>query len=184
MGNRGPALDNLDAGLLPSGAEDPENTIPDPFDLGGDTPFDVRVFISGKFRQEVTTPNGVVTFDSLILAQTRAETDSIFYSTPFADTEPEARLIDRPVASSLMHELVHVATAADDNTNPNEVVGPLDPGSVLNSSPTFSSLTVGNAQITACRMEVAVPVDDTEDLCIRALEGFICGPSPVFDFTD
>lgn len=111
------------------------------------------------------------------------------------DTEAGALVVDRPVASSLAHELLHVMTGVDDNrdekpldTRPvalptGAAPGCSDPtcaGSVLNSFPFFRNLSVGNATLAAC--EPPVPISSTEELCERALGGFNCTID--LDFTD
>lgn len=201
-------------GNLPNMDSDPMDQIPDflvgPGPGGSGPPYDLRVFVSGAFLEVVTTPDGDLQFQLMQNTEggrstfgfARTGSDAIFLQSRQGDTEAGALVVDRPVGGSLLHELLHILTAVDDNSDekadgPRPVALPTagtpgctDPtcdGSVFNSFPFFRNLAPGNATPKAIDVPGSedcngASITSTEQLCQRALEGFNCAFE--LDFTD
>jgi hypothetical protein len=201
-------------GNLPNMDSDPMDQIPDflvgPGPGGSGPPYDLRVFVSGAFLEVVTTPDGDLQFQLMQNTEggrstfgfARTGSDAIFLQSRQGDTEAGALVVDRPVGGSLLHELLHILTAVDDNSDekadgPRPVALPTagtpgctDPtcdGSVFNSFPFFRNLAPGNATLKAIDVPGSedcngASITSTEQLCQRALEGFNCAFE--LDFTD
>jgi len=209
---------NLAMGLNPSGSMNP--SIPDPSSGGAPGPVPIRVFVVKGFKrmnpdadsdpQAAPIPippdpqTGISAFGWAFFGRDDAAQDLALVQARSGDLEAGPLKRDRPVASSLAHELVHVLGAVQDNRDeepdpPNDQPVALPtPGepSVMNSFPFFRSLEVGGLD-----SGVAVPDDcdvtgevpngqaGVDFICTRALNGFSC-PDPSsgdvkgpFDFT-
>lgn len=96
------------------------------------------------------------------------------------DLEAGALRIDRPVASSLAHELGHAAAGVGDNEDEQKQPGlslPKNEPSIMNSFPFFRSLSFGGASTNCSSSSGPVTTTTTQAFCGRLLNGFSCDNS-------
>lgn len=100
------------------------------------------------------------------------------------DLEAGALMVDRPVVSSLTHELLHVAAGVQDVVGeepiPNRPALPAAGApSAMNSFPYFRSLQIAPSSVDDCS---GVPVANTDAICGRILNGYTCAGTGSFSF--
>lgn len=195
---------NLAMGLNPDGT--PNASIPDPSPGGAAGPVPIRIFAVHRFlrmnpvdgQMPIEVPQepetGISIFANAFFGNVSGNAkDVVLLQVRDGDLEGDTLQVDRPVASSLAHELMHVLAGVQDNAN--EVAPgngePLDlptPGqpSVMNSFPFFRSLSVGSGALVRDCDEGSIGMDPsgTDAICSRALDGYACALAGPFDFTE
>jgi len=189
-------------GEMPGGG-DPLNLIPNPVAAGQST---IRVFVAGSLF-DVQTVGGLevkrTTYNQNTENQPSAFAEA-FFPRPFLsdpgfdaiimqsseasqDLEGGALRIDRPVASSLTHELVHVAAAVHDSENEDPSVLPIahpatSAPSIMNSFPYYRALNIPDTSVAEC--DDPLGSVDTLTVCRRILDGYDCAGYPDIQFTE
>jgi len=196
---------NVAMGLNPNGT--PNASIPDPSAGGAAGPVPIRVFVVNRFQRmnpilggaPIDVPQepetGISIFANAFFGQDDIAQDLVLLQARDGDLEGDTLQVDRPVGSSLAHELVHVLGAVQDNFREvgfDPALPAPDAPSITNSFPFFRSLAVGEpgspvqaADDCALGLEF-VPTGQAglDALCTRALNGFSCLDKGPFDFTE
>lgn len=197
---------NVARGRLPNGS--PSTMVPDPSPGGAAGPVPIRVFVVNRFQRmnpvaggsplEVTqdSETGVSIFANAFFGSDDDAQDLVLAQARDGDLEGDSLQVDRPVASSLAHELVHVLGAVEDNADEVADIPNLPTQgspSVMNSFPFFRSLEVGDpgSQVTlpdSCALVGGgIPNGQAgiDAICTRVLDGFSsCLGNGPFDFTE
>jgi len=194
---------NLANGLNPDGMPNP--SIPDPSPGGAPGPVPIRVFVVKGFKRmnpvegqpAIPIPpdpqTGISAFGQTFFGTiSGAPNDAVIVQAQSGDVEAGPLKKDRPVASSLAHELAHVLAGVQDNANevspfngqPVDLPLPGQP-SVMNSFPFFRSLDVGSGtEVQDCEGAlIGTGQPGTNTMCTRALNGYECLGEGLFDFT-
>lgn len=196
---------DLALGNNPNGS--PNAAIPKPSTSGAAGPVPIRAFVVDRFQRGEFAADGTLVRVHEIPQDTEAGTsqfaeaffgskivkDFVLMQARDGDLEGDSLQQARPVASSLAHELVHVAAGIQDNANEVAVINgqPLDlptpaQPSVMNSFPFFRSLRIGSGTFVRDCDEGFLGAGAAGDdaMCARMLGGYTCAASSFFDFTE
>jgi len=195
---------HLANGMNPNGSPNPAIPDPSPGDAPGPVP--LRAFVVKRFlRMNPAGPEapaiqvpqdaqtGISTFGQTFFGTiTGGPNDLALVQARSGDVEAGPLRKDRPVASSLAHELAHVLAGVQDNANevspfngqPVDLPLPGQP-SVMNTFPFFRSLDVGSGtEVQDCEGAlIGTGQPGTNTMCTRALNGYRCLDQGLFDFT-
>jgi hypothetical protein len=190
---------NLLNGLNPDGSSN--GSLPGPPN-GTQPVYAVRLFISGDFRRTFTLPSGQPTTQAIpqntetgksLFGIASATEGAAIVQASSDDLEAGPLEIDRPVASSLAHELGHAAAGVSDDLA--ELPRPGVPAlpnsatpSLMNTFPYFRTLDLAKGGVIDCNLNSLGSGPQTSNSCSRLLSGFSCQnsvPSNVpLDFTE